>query len=102
MSRQQYIPVAKARAVARPGGDLIVVDDGELVTEYRCDVGAACDQAGAPRLDHQVEMIITGPGHPASRVTFGACNACLAACVPNPVRVMLDAFGLDVPGLRPD
>ena len=107
MTFRRYIPASSATVVERPGhpGGLIEIpeDPGQWVGEWHCDVAVACDGGPRPRVEHEIDMSVTGPGYPGTRVEFSACTACVRLIVPNPVRLMLEQFGVDIgPGLRPD
>ena len=108
MTFRRYIPVSSATVVDRgpgyPGGLIEIPEDpGQLVGEWHCDVAVTCDGGPRPRVEHEIEMNVTGPGHPGTKLEFSACKPCLQALVPNPIRVMLEAFGVtSIPGLEPD
>lgn len=104
MTMRRFIPASSALVHQRPDGPLIEIpDDGQgIVTEWHCDVAVACDGGPRPRIEHNLELLVDGPGYPATRVGFSACSACCRLVVPNPVRLMLAAFGIDLPpGLMP-
>lgn len=105
MSMTRLIPVDSATVVERDGkGFIQIPDDGQgIVAEWRCDVAKACDGGPRQRIEHDVQMIVDGPGYPPTKVHFSACAACCRLVVPNPVRLVLASFGIDVPpGLMPD
>jgi hypothetical protein len=108
VSMKRYIPALGATVVERPGvpgGQLIEIpdDNAGTVVEWHCDVAAACDGGPRPRVEHQLGLLVDGPGYPPTKVGFSACAACCKLVVPNTVRLMLAAFGVDLPpGLMPD
>jgi len=109
---RRYILADQARVHTRPAADnpheirrLIEIpdDDHGIVVEWHCDVAIACNGGPRPRIEHNVDLAVSGPGYPATRVSFCACEACCRLIAPNNVRLLLASYGIDLPpGLKPD